>query len=294
MLPKISIITPSFNQGRFIGSTLSSIHNQSYTNLEHIVMDGGSTDETIDILKSYDDRIFWQSKPDNGQYAAIQQGFARASGDIYGWLNSDDIYLPGALLTIGRIFRDLPEVHWITTSSPMLMDEGGSVIYRGRFPGFSRKMFLQGDFATSCGWSALGCIQQESTFWRRSLWEKVEGFPKHINYAGDLYLWNEFYKHAELYSVGMPLACFRVHSAQKSAALDKYHSEAMQIVFKQSIGTRGRLKKAYHKQRIKFLSTIGDSPKLIKRLKSFGLLRDTKYINYNFEEQVFKLEAYPR
>jgi glycosyltransferase involved in cell wall biosynthesis len=92
MLPKISIITPSFNQGRFIGSTLSSIHNQSYTNLEHIVMDGGSTDETIDILKSYDDRIFWQIKPDNGQYAAIQQGFARASGDIYGWLNSDDIY----------------------------------------------------------------------------------------------------------------------------------------------------------------------------------------------------------
>jgi glycosyltransferase involved in cell wall biosynthesis len=291
-LPRISVVTPSLNQGSFIEQTLRSIHTQDYPNLEHIVMDGGSTDNTIDILKNYGDKLFWQSNPDGGQYSAIEQGFGRATGEIFCWLNADDIYLPGALLTIGRIFRDLPEVEWLTTMSPLLIDEQGAIVYRGRFPGFSKKMFFKGDFTAGCGWPALGYIQQESTFWRSSLWKKVNGFPPHINYAGDFYLWNEFYNHADLFSVGMPLAGFRVRAGQKSGVFfDKYRAEALQIL--NIVPSSGWLSRSYRKFRMKVASSLGDSPRLIKKAKNLGMMSDTKYVRYNFEKQVFEVSPYP-
>jgi glycosyltransferase involved in cell wall biosynthesis len=96
-LPLVSIITPSLNQGRFIRKTIESVLSQDYPRLEHLVMDGGSTDETLDILRSYGDRITWRSGPDGGQAAAVNSGVRLAKGEILGWLNSDDTYQPGAV-----------------------------------------------------------------------------------------------------------------------------------------------------------------------------------------------------
>ena len=113
--PKITIVTPSFNQGRFIEQTIVSVLDQQYPNLEYIVMDGGSTDGTVRILQKYDHHIdFWQSAPDQGQADAINKGFARSSGEILAWLNSDDTYQPGALGEVADLLRHHPDIDVIS------------------------------------------------------------------------------------------------------------------------------------------------------------------------------------
>src|SRR5262249_45140624 len=108
--PLVSIVTPSFNQGRFIRETIESVLLQDYPNLEYMVIDGGSTDETVSILERYRDRFFWVSEPDRGQAHAINKGWKRAKGDILAWLNSDDMYLPGAISNAARYLVDHPEI----------------------------------------------------------------------------------------------------------------------------------------------------------------------------------------
>src|SRR5262245_14464164 len=113
--PKITIVTPSLNQGQFIEETIQSIIGQRYPNMEYFVIDGGSTDDTLSILRKYDDRIdFWVSAADKGQAAAINKGFARASGEILGWLNSDDTYEPGVFAEVARSFQEHPDVDVIS------------------------------------------------------------------------------------------------------------------------------------------------------------------------------------
>ena len=105
--PRISIVTPSFNQGRFLERTILSVLNQNYPNLEYIVMDGGSTDESVEIIKKYENYLaYWISEKDNGQSDAIKKGFQKSTGEILAWLNSDDIYLSGALRGVAGFFRD--------------------------------------------------------------------------------------------------------------------------------------------------------------------------------------------
>jgi len=109
--PKISVVTPSFNQGQYLEETIRSVLDQGYPNLEYFVMDGGSTDDSVEIIRKYADRLTgWVSEPDGGQMHAINKGFARATGDIMAWLNSDDKYCPWTFNVIGRIFAGLPEV----------------------------------------------------------------------------------------------------------------------------------------------------------------------------------------
>jgi glycosyltransferase involved in cell wall biosynthesis len=113
-LPRISVVTPSFNQGRFIEETLRSVLDQKYPNLEYLVIDGGSTDETVAILRRYESRLaYWVSEKDNGQAHAINKGFLRATGDIVAWLNSDDLYAPGALHAVATAFQTQPDARWL-------------------------------------------------------------------------------------------------------------------------------------------------------------------------------------
>src|SRR6266540_2247918 len=114
--PRISIITPSFNQGAFLEQAIRSVIVQNYPNLEYVIIDGGSTDNSIEIIKKYEKHLhYWISEKDNGQYDAINKGFAKSSGVIMGWLNSDDMYCPWALKTVSSIFSECPNIEWLTT-----------------------------------------------------------------------------------------------------------------------------------------------------------------------------------
>lgn len=222
--PKISIVTPSLNQGQFLERTIQSVINQNYPNLEYIVIDGGSTDNSVDIIRKHQQNIsYWCSEPDKGHYAAVNKGFSKATGDVFAWLNSDDMYCPWALKTVGSIFQSLPEVHWMTTLTPLKWDEQGFCFEADNFPGFSKEAFLNGIYLP---WDGTWPIQQESTFWRRSLWESVGGVNLEFQLAGDFDLWCQFLRKTDLYGLRSPLGGFRVHQNQRSHQVDEYREEA--------------------------------------------------------------------
>jgi glycosyltransferase involved in cell wall biosynthesis len=222
-LPRISIITPSYNQAAFFRKTLDSVLDQNYPNLEYIVIDGGSTDGSTDILREYSSRlVYWVSEPDEGQSHALDKGFTRSTGEIMTWLNSDDVLLAGSLHTVGEIFARYPQIQWLT-GQPANLDVHDqlrvSPLKTGRFGALIRHRWYHG--------RGLGFIRQEGTFWRRSLWEKIGGsLDQAKHYAMDDELWRRFAQHAQLVTVDMPLAAFRTHPQQKTAQLSRYYAEA--------------------------------------------------------------------
>jgi glycosyltransferase involved in cell wall biosynthesis len=123
--PKITVVTPSFNQAAYLQETIESVLNQDYPNLEYIVLDGGSTDGSIDILKKYEKYFaYWRTHPDDGQSAAIIEGFQKSTGDILCWLNSDDFLAPGALALVGEYFQEHPEAEFLVGEVCIVNDKG--------------------------------------------------------------------------------------------------------------------------------------------------------------------------
>jgi glycosyltransferase involved in cell wall biosynthesis len=146
------------------------VHGQGHAALEHVVIDGGSTDGSVEILDRWTDRLAsWTSEPDGGQYDAINRGFARTSGEIMGWLNADDAHAPWTHALVDELFARLPQVEWLTTQYPLIFDEAGHAVQTGYGGGFNADSFRRGGNLPGRGWFATGFVQQESTFWRRSL-----------------------------------------------------------------------------------------------------------------------------
>lgn len=227
-LPRISLVTATYNQAAYIQATIDSIVQQNYPNLEYIIMDGGSTDGTVEILRANAGRLTaWVSEPDAGQYDALNKGFARTTGDIMAYLNSDDLLCPWALHQVAAVFTACPQVSWLTSGAPLRLNPDGTVRQLTLQDGYTARWFRWGwHLGAPKGW-----IQQESTFWRRSLWDAAGGgFDAALRYAGDFELWDRFWQHAPLYTIPVPLGAFRMHAAQKTAQLDAYLAEARQVL----------------------------------------------------------------
>jgi len=222
--PKISIVTPSYNQAQYLEECIDSILSQGYPNLEYVIMDGGSTDGSVEIIKKYAKHLtYWQSCPDGGQYAAINAGFARTTGEIMAWLNSDDKYHPNALLKAAYIFSAHKEIEWIT-GRRTIWDVNGKLSLILYFENYSRLKFLQGNWGKPC-------IQQESTFWKRSLWNKAgAGLNLDCKLAADAELWFRYFRYTEIYQFDTLLSGFRSYGNQRSSLnLKQYIDEGVNI-----------------------------------------------------------------
>ncbi|HZJ16872.1 MAG TPA: glycosyltransferase family 2 protein [Chthoniobacteraceae bacterium] len=234
------MVTPSFNQAPFLEAAIRSVFDQDYPALEYVVMDGGSTDGSIEIIRRHETRLTWTSGHDRGQYAAVADGFTRTRGEILGWLNSDDAYTPWAFSVVAEIFAQFPEIEWLTTTRPLFWDARGRVVRCEAIDGFSQSGFFAGEHLPDSSSFGLGCIQQESTFWRRSLWERAGGFDPDFPLAGDFALWARLFEHAELFAVNVPLAGFRAHGTQKTGAdFSRYVEEAERALQKYGGRPRG-------------------------------------------------------
>lgn len=224
--PLVSIITPSFNQARFIEQTIQSVLAQDYPNLEYIIVDGASTDGSVDIIQRYASQIsLWISEPDHGQTDAINKGFAHAHGEVFAWLNSDDTYLPGTITQAIEFLHSHPQAAMVYGDA-YLINEQGSII--GRFP--SRQTDLMKLLRGS-----VHIPQQASFFWAR-LWHRVGPLDPSFQFAMDYDLWVRLAKLAPLVYTPHLWANFRLHGDGKSVTMDDRCYPEMIRVYQREVG----------------------------------------------------------
>lgn len=275
-LPKISIVTPSFNQGKFLEATILSVLNQSYPNLEYVVIDGGSTDGSQKIIKKYQKKLhYWESKSDRGQSHAINKGFAKTNGEIMFWINSDDVLRPGALHLVASIFSQFKEINWLT-SLPSTINDQGYQLYLSQPPLYINSFIKRGWYTRKF----MGFIMQEGTFWRRSLWKKTGGKLDEVPYSMDLKLWQSFAEHEQLYCIQACLASYRLNPNRKNN--DNHHNYYKEINawVPESISLLG---KVIWRQVSKVTNHLKLSP---------AVYYDQKKLNWYFRKNIFEIRSF--
>jgi glycosyltransferase involved in cell wall biosynthesis len=207
----VSIITPSFNQASFLETTIRSVLEQDHPEIEYIIVDGGSTDGSVEIIRKYAHRLaWWVSQPDKGQTDAINQGFARAKGDVLAWMNSDDTYEPGAVRAAVEYLAAHPQAGMVYGDANYI-NTGGKVI--GRFPA------AQTDYARLR--RGYVHVPQQASFFRTDLWRRVAPLDPSFYFAMDYDLWVRLAKLAPLvYLPGRVWANFRLHDSGKTISAD--------------------------------------------------------------------------
>lgn len=205
--PTVCIVTPSFNQAPWINATIQSVLRQDYAPIRYIVMDGGSTDGTVDILRRYDGRIEWISQADSGQTDAINKGFARCDGEILTWLNSDDTLEPGAVRAAVEFLNAQPEVAGVYGDANFIDPAGRRIGRCAHVEPFNRHRLLQySDF-----------IVQPAAFFRRSAFEAVGGLDASLHWAMDYDLWLKIARHYKMAYIPQVMANYRWFGANKTA-----------------------------------------------------------------------------
>lgn len=221
---KLTIITPSYNQGRYIKKTIDSVLSQNISNLEYIVMDGGSTDETIDILKSYGNRIIWKSEKDKGQTDAVNKGIRMATGDIIGWLNSDDIYYQKAFESVLQVFEQNPLTN-VVYGNAYHIDEEDNIIEEYYTEDFNYERLKEVCF-----------ICQPSLFFRKKVVEKYGYLDDTLQYCMDYEYWLRLGKEEKFYRLNQVLAGSRLYDDNKTLGCRRKVHEEMLHMQKKILG----------------------------------------------------------
>ena len=223
--PRVGIVTPSYNHRKYLQATIESVLGQNYPNLFYHVQDGGSTDGSVELLKTFDGKITWRSERDSGQAQAINRGFDGIDSEIMAYLNSDDILMPGTVAYIANVFHERPEVDMVY-GHRVFINGDGMEVGCAILPMHHKKTLLWADY-----------VPQETLFWRRRVWDTVGPIDESFSFALD---W-DFILRAQTAGfkfVRLPrfLACFRVHDEQKTAAIYDVGRMEMQRLRNRYIG----------------------------------------------------------
>jgi glycosyltransferase involved in cell wall biosynthesis len=239
--PLVSIVTPSYNQVRYLESTIQSVLAQDYPSIEYIIIDGGSSDGSVEVIKKYVDRLaYWVSEPDKGQTDAINKGFSKANGEILAWLNSDDTYQPYAVAETVAYLQANPDVGMVYGDANFI-DSRGRVI--GRFPAVQtnyrklRRGYVH--------------IPQQAAFWRASLWDRVGPLDPSFTFAMDYDLWVRLARITELRYHPRVWANFRLHGGSKTIIEDdRCWPEMVRVHRREGGGWFSWIVAKYHLRRI--------------------------------------------
>lgn len=221
---KITVITPSYNQGKYIKRTIESVLSQGIPDLEYIVMDGGSTDETVDILKSYSDRIIWKSEKDNGQTDAVNKGIRASQGEIIGWLNSDDIYYPDAVRKVLEIFENNPEINVVYGNANHIREDDS---------------FIEEYYTEDFDYERLKdiCfICQPSLFFRKKLVNRYGYLDDKLQYCMDYDYWLRLGKGERFYRLNELIAGSRLYDDNKTLGARRKVHEEMLVMQEKNLG----------------------------------------------------------
>ncbi len=207
IMPSLSVVTPSYNQVAFLKQTMDSVLSQGIPGMEYIVMDGGSTDGSADLIRSYADRLtLWRSERDRGQADGVNKGVAVSTGEIIGWLNSDDLYLPGAAEKALQYLAAHPEADAVY-GDVLSIDADGKLINVMKFHQYSYEDLM-----------SFRVISQPGVFFRRSAWERAGGLDLSYHYLLDHHLWLRMFAGSNFVYIGEPLAAARYHEGAKNIA----------------------------------------------------------------------------
>ncbi|WP_075063248.1 glycosyltransferase family 2 protein [Ornatilinea apprima] len=219
-LPRVSIVTPSYNQAQYLEDTIRSVLEQGYPNLEYIIVDGGSTDGSVDIIRKYEHKLaWWVSEKDEGQGDAILKGIGHASGEVIAWINSDDYYLPGAVLQAASVLKTHADVGLVYGDVVSLNGKGRPINVQ-RLPDYGLQDLM-----------SFHIIGQPSVFMRRAVYEKVGGIDPRFHYLLDHQLWLKMAAEAKIYHLPALWSAARYHADAKNVALAaRFGREAYQIV----------------------------------------------------------------
>ena len=288
---KISIISVCYNMAEYIEQTIQSVLSQTYDNVEYIVIDGGSTDGTIDIIHKYTESIsIFVSEPDEGQYDAINKGFKLATGDVIAWLNADDIYFPWTCSVVASFFSEYENENWIIGSYSYIDDQGNPLFFQKKNGAKPRNYIANGWFNASL----FGYLQQESMFWRKEVLGSCGMLNTEYSLAADFELWKRFAQHYNLVSLDVPLAGFRVRLDCRSKQLHAQYCAEVKMINRSSKAPSLIMKMAgnskhfnhllrlltFRKSRIYYYSFIGMRHYLKNKTRSIGNYTLSQLIYY--------------
>lgn len=264
--PLVSIVTPSYNQGEFIEETIRSVIGQDYPRIEHIVMDGGSTDNTVAVLRKYENWLTWTSGRDNGQTDALNKGFRKAKGEVLAWLNSDDIYYPGAVSKAVAAFRANP-------GAKLVYGRGDYIDTKGRKTGeYPTLPFDFGELAES------NYICQPSAFFTAEALREAGKLDEGLDYVMDYDLWVRVCRSSEAVYLPETLAALRIHPASKTTAQSVATYEEMLRTAKKHFGrVGGALVYGYAYNKVKYGQKAAGKALTAARILSLFLKEYTTY-----------------